>query len=129
MNSTEFCSCAPLQHRKNVIQRTVHRDFKATYNLLAFDQALEKHKTCPTKNQYPDEWPSKIVDQTSAKIMIGSKCQLKPTPKEHQKIKIRSHDKHEIFLQYTSNLTQIFAGKLKKLCYLQVVFIKRKLRS
>ena len=80
-----------------MIQGTVHRDFKATYNLLAFDQALEKQKTCRTKNQYPYEWPSKTVDQTSAKIIIGSKCQLKTTRKEHQKIKIRSHDKQEIF--------------------------------
>ena len=51
-----FCSCAPLQHKKNVIQGAVHRVFNATSNWLAFDQALEKNKTCWTKNQYPEDW-------------------------------------------------------------------------
>ena len=48
-----FRSCAPLQLKKNVIQGAVHRVFNATSNWLAFDQALEKNKTCWTKNQYP----------------------------------------------------------------------------
>ena len=86
-----FRSCAPLQHRKNVIQGTVHRVFNATSNWLAFDQALGKNKTCWTKNQYPEEWSSKIVNQTFEKIS-GSKDQLRTTPKEHQKSKTKSHD-------------------------------------
>ena len=36
-----FCSCAPLQHRKNVIQGTVHRVSNATSKWLAFHKALE----------------------------------------------------------------------------------------
>ena len=50
-----FCSCTPLQHKKNVIQRTVYKVFNTTYNWLAFDQALKKNKTRRTKNQYPEE--------------------------------------------------------------------------
>ena len=124
-----FCSCAPLQHKKNVIQGAVHRVFNATSNWLAFDQALEKNKTCWTKNQYPEGWSSKIVNQTLEKIISGRKDQLRTTPKEHQKSKTKSIDKPTIFTQYRGNLTQNFASKLKKLCELQVVFTTRKLRS
>ena len=69
-------SCAPLQHIKNVIQGTVHWVFNASSNWLAFDQALEKNKTCWIKNQYPDEWSSKIVNlffKTLEKIIRGGK--------------------------------------------------------
>ena len=121
-----FCSCAQLQHKKNVIQGTVHRVFNATSNWLAFDQALEKNKTCWTKNQYPEVWSSKIVNQTPEKIISGGKDQLRTTPKKHQKSNTRSYDKPTIFLQYKGNLTQNFASKL---CELQVVFTSRKLRS
>ena len=48
-----FRSCAPLQHKKNVIRGTVHRVFISTSNGLAFGQALEKNETCWTKNQDP----------------------------------------------------------------------------
>ena len=51
-----FCSCAPLKHKINVIQGTVLRVFNATSNWLAFVQALEENKFCWTKNQYPEEW-------------------------------------------------------------------------
>ena len=46
-----FRSCAPLHHKNNVVRETVHRVFNLTSNWLAFDQALEKIKTCGTKNQ------------------------------------------------------------------------------
>ena len=68
-----------------MIQGAVHGVFNATSNWLAFDQALEKNKTCWTKNQYPEEWSSKIVNQTLEKIISGGKDQLRTTPKEHQK--------------------------------------------
>ena len=124
-----FRSCALLQHKKNVIQGAVHRVFNATSNWLAFDQPLEKNKTCWTKNQYQEEWSSKIVNQTLEKIISGGKDQLRTTLKEHRKNKTKSIDKPTIFLQYRGNLTQNFASKLKKRCELQVVFTTRKLKS
>ena len=96
---------------------------------MAFDQALEKNKTYWTKNQYPGEWSSKIVNHTLERIISGGKDQLRTTPKEHQKSKTKSIDKPTFFLQYRGNITQNFASKLKKLCELQVVFTMRKLRS
>ena len=95
-----FRSCAPLHHKKNAIQRTVQRVFNATSNWLPFDQALEKNKTCWTKNQYPEEWSSKIVNQTLEKIISGGKDQLRTTPKQHQKSKARSYEKPIILLQF-----------------------------
>ena len=83
-----FRSCAPLQHKEHTIQGTVHRVSIATSNSLDFDQVLEKNKTCWTKNQYPDECSSKIVNQTLEKIIIGSKDQLKTTPKSIKKARL-----------------------------------------
>ena len=124
-----FRSFAMLQHKKKVIQGAVHKVCNATSNWLAFDQALERNKTCKTKNQYPEECCSKIVNQTLEKIISGGKDQLRTTPKEHQKSKTKSVDKPTIFLQYRGKLTQNFASKLKKLCKLKVVFTTQKLRS
>ena len=112
-----------------MIQRTVHRVLKATSNWLAFDQALEVNETCWNKNQYPEEWSSKIVNQTLEKIKNGDKDRLRTSPEEHQKNRTRSHNKPTIFQQYIGNLTQNFASKLKKLCEVQLVFITRKLGS
>ena len=94
-----FRSCAQVQHKQNVIQGTVHMVFNATSNWLAFDKALEKNKTCWTKYQYPEDWSSKIVNQTLEKIISGGKDQLRTTLREHQKIKTRSYDKPTIFQQ------------------------------
>ena len=66
-------------------QGTFHSVSYATSNWLTFDEALEKNKTCATKNQYPDDWFSKIVNQTLERIVIVSKDQLKTIPKEHHK--------------------------------------------
>ena len=110
-------------------QGTVHRFFNATSDSLAFDQALEKNKTCSTKNQYPEDWFSKIVNQTLEKIVSAGKDPLRTTPKDYQKNKTRSYDKPTIFLQYRGNLIQNFASDLKKLCKWQMVFTTRKLRS
>ena len=96
---------------------------------LAFDQALEKNKYCWTKSQYPEDWSSKIVNQTLEKIISGGKDQLRTTPKKHQQNKTRSYDKPTIFQQYRCNLPQNLLSKLKKFCELQMVFITRKLRS
>ena len=108
---------------KNVIKGTVHMVFNATSNWLAFDQTLEKNKTCWTKNQYREEWSSKLANQNLEKILGGGKDQLRTN---HQKSKNRPHDKATIFLQYRGNFSQINASKLNKLCKLQVVFITRK---
>ena len=44
-----------------------------------------KNKTCWKKNQYPEEWSSKIVKHTLEKVTCGGKDLLRTTPKGHQK--------------------------------------------
>ena len=57
-----FRSCAPLQHSRNVIQGTVHRNFNATSDWQSFDVALKKNQEIWNENQYPTEWSSSIVN-------------------------------------------------------------------
>ena len=90
---------------------------------------LKRTKFAGRKIKNPEEWSSKIVNQTLERIISGGKDQLRTTSKEHQKNKTKSIDKRTIFLQYIGNFTQNFASKLKKLCEMQVVFTTRKLRS
>ena len=39
-----FCICAPLQHKKNIIQGAIHHLFRATSNLEAFHEEFTKMK-------------------------------------------------------------------------------------
>ena len=68
----KFRNWAPLRPKKNVIQWIGSQGFDATSKCLDFDQALEKNKTCWIKNQNPDQWYSKKVNQTLEKIIISS---------------------------------------------------------
>ena len=124
----KFRSCTPLQHKKDLIQGTVHRVLMQHLFGCPSIGLLKRTNFAGQKNQYPYEWSSKIVNQTLEKIISGGKDQIRTTPKEHQKNKTRSYDKPSFFLQNRGNLTQKFASKLKKLCELQVVFTTRKLR-
>ena len=89
-------------------QVKVHRVSNAASDWLTFDQAVEKNVTSCTKNQYPEELSSKIVNQTLEKIISGGEDQLRTTPKEPQKNKTRSLDKPTVLLQYRGNFTQKF---------------------
>ena len=125
----KFCCCAPLQHKKNVIQVTVQRVFNATSIWLVFDQALEEKKNLLDQKSVSRGEVSKNSERDFRKDNKRGKNQFRTTPKEYQKSKTRSRDKPGIFLQKRSNLTQNFASKLKKLCELRAVIITRKLRS
>ena len=84
----KFRRCAPLQHKKIVIQGAVLRVIYAASSWLAFDQTLEENETCLSKNQYPDEWSSRIVNKTLEKIISGGKDQLRTTPKGIKKARL-----------------------------------------
>ena len=60
---------------------------------------LKRTKLAGPKISNPEEWSSKKVNQTLEKIISSGRDQLRTTPKVHQKIKTRSHDKPTIFLQ------------------------------
>ena len=127
-----FCSCAPLQQKRNVIQGTVHRIFIVTSNWHSFDVALKKNQEIWTENQYPTVWSSSIVNETLDKIVTKENVTAKP-PQNEQHKKVKSLDNREpkprFFVQYRGNITQSFASRLKKLCDIQIIFKTRKLRT
>ena len=49
---------------------------------------LKRTKLAEPRKQYPEEWFSKIVNQTLEKIISGGKNKLRATPKEHQKARL-----------------------------------------
>ena len=65
-----FRNCAPLQHKKNAIQGTVHRIFNATSDWQSFDVALKKNQEIWTQNQYPTENKNRLtIDQSQVNIL------------------------------------------------------------
>ena len=59
-----YRSCAPLQHKKSIIQGTIHRLFRATSNWEAFQEALTKDEEIWERNQYPRHWVGNVVKDT-----------------------------------------------------------------
>ena len=68
-----FRSCATLQHKKNVIQGTVHKIFNATSDWQSFDAAFKQNQEIWTENQYPTEWSSSIFNEKLDKIVTREK--------------------------------------------------------
>ena len=56
-----YRSCARLQHKKSIIQETIHRLFRAMSNWEAFHEALTKNEKIWERNQYPRHWVGNIV--------------------------------------------------------------------
>ena len=59
-----YRSCAPLQHKKSILQGTIHRLFRATSNWEAFHEALTKNEEFWVRNQYPRHWVGNIDKNT-----------------------------------------------------------------
>ena len=106
-----FRSSAPLKHKRNVIQGTVHRIVNATSDWQSFDVALKKNQEIWTENQYPTEWSSSIVDETLDKIVTKEKVTAKPPQNEQHFKKIKSLNNRELkprfFVHYRGNIMQI----------------------
>ena len=76
-----FRSCAPLQHKKNVIQGTVHRFFNATSEWQYFGIVPKKNQEIWTESWYPSKMSSKInnekFDKVDTKVNVATKPQKK----------------------------------------------------
>ena len=72
-----YHSCAPLQHKKSIIQGTIHRLFRATSNWKAFHEALTKNEEIWERNQYPRHWVGNIVKDTITINQLRRKEQRK----------------------------------------------------
>ena len=88
-------SCAPLQHKRCVIQGTVHRIFNATSDWQSFDVALKKNQEIWTENQYPTEWSSSIVNETLDEIFTKEKVTAKQPQNDQHHKKVKSFNNRE----------------------------------
>ena len=68
-------SCAPIQIKMKIVEGTVHRDFTSTSIWQIFYRSLKENENIWQKNQYPESWTSKIINDALQKII--SKAQLK----------------------------------------------------
>ena len=90
-----FRSCEPLQHKRNMIQGTVHSIFNATSDWQSFDVALKKNQEIWTENQYPTKWSSSIVNETLDKIVTKKTVKAKPPQNEQHLKKVKSLNNRE----------------------------------
>ena len=58
------------QHKKSIIQGTIHRLFRATSKWEAFHEALTKNEEIWERNQYPRHWVRNIVKDTINKLRM-----------------------------------------------------------
>ena len=101
-----FRSCEPIQHKKNIVEGTVHLAFRSTSTWQNFDKALKENEIIWLENQYTESWTSKIINNALQKII--SKDQLKI---EGDKVQLRGQKlpakdvKLLFFLQYRGNIS------------------------
>ena len=70
-----FRSFAPIQHKRNIVEGTVHRVLRSTSKWQNLDKALKENENIWLKNQYPESSTSRIINEALQKIV--SKPQLK----------------------------------------------------
>ena len=124
-----YRSCAPLQHKKSIIQGTIHRLFRATSNWEAFHEALTKNEEIWERNHNPRHWVGNIVKDTINQL------RRKEQRKRHRynagvAVKQQENtEKKQFVLQYRGNISNEFVEKLNKIHPVQTIFTTRKLKS
>ena len=124
-----YRSCAPLQHKKSIIQGTIHRLVRATSNWEAFHEALTQNEEIWERNQYPRHWVGNIVKDTFNQLRM----------KEHKKghrynsgVDVKQQEnteKQQFVLQYRGKISNEFVKKLNKIHLVQTIFNTRKRKS
>ena len=122
-----FRSCAPLQHKKNIIEGTVHGLLRCTSDWKSFDEALKLYENIWKKNQYPESWLSKVVNKTLEKKI--TQPPKPPAPKTLKQPRVEKVDVPMFFLQCRGNLTQWFREKIRKVAEINVIYTTRKLKT
>ena len=123
-----YRSCAPLQHKKSIIQGTIHRLFRATMNCEAFHEALTKNEEIWERNQYLRHWVGNIGDDAIKQL------RMKEQRKGHRynagvAVKQRENtEKQQFVFQYRGNIPNEFVKKLNKIQPVQTIFTTRKLQ-
>ena len=103
-----YRSCATLQHKKSIIQGTIHRLFRATSIWEAFHEASTKNEKIWELNQYPRHWVVNIVKDTINQL------QMKKQRKGHRynagvAVKQQENtEKQQFVSQYSGNISNEF---------------------
>ena len=124
-----YRSCAPLKHKKSIIQGKVNRFFRATSNWNAFHEALTRNEEIWAGNQYPRHWVGNIV-----RVKVNQ-LRMKERRKGHRynagvAVKQQENtEKQQFVLQYRGNISNEFVKKLNKIHPLQTIFTTPKLKS
>ena len=71
-----YRGCAPPQHKKSVIQGTIHLLFRANSNWEAFHEALTKNEKNWENNQYPRHWVGQTCRHITTKVAKHAKADL-----------------------------------------------------
>ena len=113
-----YRSCATLQHKKNIIQGTIQRLFRATSNWEAFHEALTRNEEIWERNRYTKHWVGNIVKDTINQLRM----------KEHRYnsgIAVKQQEnteKQKFVLHYRGNISNEFVKKQHKIHPVQTIF-------
>ena len=72
-----FCICAPLQFKKNIIDGKVHKIFRSTSTWELYHEAMMINRLQWEENQHPEEWSSKVESETLRKDLGQKLYQLR----------------------------------------------------
>ena len=122
-------SCAPLQHKKSILQGTKYRLFRATSKWEAFHEALTKKEEIWERNQYPRHWVGNNVKDTINQLRNeeqrkGHRYNAGVALKQQE-----SNEKQQFVIQYRGDISNEFVKKLNKIHPVQTIFTIRKLKS
>ena len=120
-----YRSCAPLQHKKSIIQGTIHRLFRVTSNWEAFHEALTKNEEIWERNYYPRHGVGNIVKDTINQLQMkeqrkGQRYNAGLAVKQQE-----NTEKQQFVLQYRGNISNEFVKKLNKIHPVQTIFTTR----
>ena len=120
-----YRSCAPLQHKKRIIQGKIHRPFRSPNNWEAFHEALTKNEK-KERNQNPRHWVGNIVKDIFKQLR--KKEQRKGYNSGVAVNKQENTEKQQLVLQHRGNISNKFVKKLNKI-HVQTIFTTRKLKN
>ena len=121
-----YHTCASLQHKKSIIQGTIHRLFRAISIWEAFYEALTKIEEIWERNQYPRHWVGNIIKDTNNQLRMKEKKRHNSGVAVKQQ---KNTEKLQFVSQYRGNISNEIVTKLNKIHPVKTIFTTRKLKS
>ena len=125
-----FRSCAPIQHKKNIVEGTVHRVFKSTSTWQNFWQNSEGKWEHLAKTSIHWRLDFRIINDALQKTMSEPQLKIVDEKVQQRGQKPSAEDvKLLFFLQYRGNISLQSKQKLEQTCEMTNIFSTRKLRT